>query len=69
MSITATYPSHADARKAGWFSRRHQTDEAHRETRDRFMAERDERIARGHAQNEADRQWRHRRRLANVLAD
>jgi hypothetical protein len=33
--------SHADARKAGWFSRRHQSSDPHREAQARWQAERE----------------------------
>ena len=31
MSTASKFASHSEAHRAGWFSRRHQTNEAHRE--------------------------------------
>lgn len=39
MSIPSAFASHADAHKAGWFSRRHQTNEAHRANQDARLAD------------------------------
>jgi hypothetical protein len=40
MSSPSRYPSHADAVRAGWFSRRHETNAAHRAAQDKWQAER-----------------------------
>lgn len=53
MSIPNTYASHADARKAGWFSRRHQTDAAHRSAQDEWRDERQEKASREQRQHAA----------------
>lgn len=34
MSVTQRFASHADAVKAGWFSRRHENSDAHRAAQD-----------------------------------
>jgi len=34
------FPSHAEAVRAGWFSRRHETDEANRDARVKYRNER-----------------------------
>lgn len=33
---TPRYATHKEARAAGWFSRRHRSDEAHREAREKY---------------------------------
>ncbi len=41
MSKECRYASQAEAKKAGWFSRRHETNEAHREAQDKYHIEQD----------------------------
>ena len=53
MSIPATFPTAAEAAKAGWFSRRHRTSEAHRQNQMDREVELNERKARIAAQHEA----------------
>lgn len=52
MSIATTYPSHQEAHKHGWFSRRHQSADAHREAQDRWRGEREDKKAREDYQHE-----------------
>lgn len=58
MSIPSTYASAAEARKAGWFSRRHQTHDAHRTAQETYRMDRDEKAAREQDQREATAAWR-----------
>lgn len=51
MSIPATYATTAEASKAGWFSRRHHTSEAHRKAQGVREAEERERATRIAAQH------------------
>ncbi len=52
MSITTTYASHADARKAGWFSRRHETNAAHVREQERRRQELDAKAEREQMQRD-----------------
>jgi hypothetical protein len=36
MSRACRYPTHREAAQAGWFSRRHETDDAHRQAQDAY---------------------------------
>ena len=52
MSKTCTYASHAEARRAGWFSRRHETSEAHQAEQLRTQREREAKEDREQIQRE-----------------
>jgi len=41
MSTTPRFASHAEAKKAGWFSRRHETNKEHREAQDKYRIKRE----------------------------
>ena len=46
--------THKEARLAGWFSRRHETDQAHREARERYVRERGVEARRRRARERAE---------------
>ena len=52
MSIPCRFRSHKDARDAKWFSRRHETDAAHRDAQDIYRADRAEKAEREQRQHE-----------------
>lgn len=41
MSTPSKFPASAAAKKAGWFSRRHETNTAHRDTQDKTRIKRE----------------------------
>jgi hypothetical protein len=62
MSIPSRWPSHADAVKARWFSRRHETNAAHRAEQEKREARLDARREREAAAREAEAQRREERK-------
>ncbi len=58
MSIPSRFPSSADARKAGWLSRRHETRAACMQAQAAYDVRREEKRAREQAQAERTRQRR-----------
>jgi hypothetical protein len=58
VSIQPTFASAAEARKAGWFSRRHQTNDAHRRAQENWRMDRELKREREREQAEATRRLR-----------
>ncbi len=58
MSIQCSFTRHDEARKAGWFSRRHQTDEAHRAAQDDYRNEQHDKAEREHQQRDETAAWK-----------
>lgn len=56
MSIEARYASATEARKAHWFSRRHQDSAAHHAAQDKWRKEREQKRIREEVQREGTRQ-------------
>lgn len=52
MSIPSRFASSVEAKKAGWFSRRHQTRDAHVAAQDAYRTKRDEKHTREQEQRE-----------------
>ena len=55
MSIPPKYKSYADARKAGWFSRRHESRDTHEKSKIERQQKFDLKIERAKNQNEKTR--------------
>jgi len=68
MSIPCAFSSHLDAKKAGWFSRRHQTPAEHYAAQERWRTERAEKAERENAQHTATIHFRQRRSVEQAAA-
>lgn len=55
------FATHEDAKKAKWFSRRHETSEANLHARAKHEARKEEKIARGHLKSPPGTEPNHRR--------